>query len=62
MFNEDMEITTYNNGHYAINILPDKTCNFGNIEQVLTFEEDERKYRKLLSYINNLVMLLQEIS
>ena len=62
MFNEDMGITTSNNGHYDINILPDKTCNFGNIEQVLTFEEDERKYRKLLSYINNLVMLLQEIS
>ena len=56
-----MGITASNNGHYAINILPDKTCNFGNIEQVLTFEEDERKYRKLLSYINNLVMLLQEI-
>ena len=64
MFNEDMEVTTSNNGHYAINILPDETCNFDNIEQVLIFEEDESdkiKYRILLNYINNLVMLLQEI-
>ena len=64
MFNEDMEVTTSNNRHYAINILPDETCNFDNIEQVLIFEEDESdkiKYRILLNYINNLVMLLQEI-
>ena len=29
-----MEVTTSNNGHYAIIILPDETCNFDNIEQV----------------------------
>ena len=34
MFNEDMEVTTSNNGHYAISILPDETFNFDNIEQV----------------------------
>ena len=41
MFNEDMEVTTSNIGHYAINILPNDTCNFDNIKQVLIFEEDE---------------------
>ena len=41
MFDEDMEVTASSNGHYAINILPDETCNFDNIEQVLIFEEDE---------------------
>ena len=41
MFNEDMEMATSGNGHYAINILPDETCNFDNIEQVLVIEEDE---------------------
>ena len=34
-FNEDMEVTTSNIGHYAINILPDDTSNFDNIKQVL---------------------------
>ena len=29
-----MEVTTSNNGHYAISILPDETFNFDNIEQV----------------------------
>ena len=29
-----MEVTTSSNGHYAIIILPDETCNFDNIEQV----------------------------
>ena len=47
IFNEDMEVTTSNNGHYAINILPDKTCNFDNIEQVLIFEEDESDKSKI---------------
>ena len=32
MFNEDMEVATSNNRHYTINILPDKTCDFDNIE------------------------------
>ena len=41
MFNEDMEMTTSRNGHYAINILPEETCNFDNIEEVLFIEEDE---------------------
>ena len=64
MLNKDMEVTTSNNGHYAMNILPDKTCNFDNIEQVLISKKMKVikvKYRKLLDYINNLVMLLQEI-
>ena len=37
MFNENMELTTSNNRHNAINFL----SNFDNIEQVLIFEEDE---------------------
>ena len=41
MFNQDIEVTTSNNRHYAVSILPDKTCNFENTEQVLIFREDE---------------------
>ena len=33
MFNEDVEVTTSNNGHYAINILPDEIYNFDNVER-----------------------------
>ena len=46
-FNEDMEVTTSNIGHYAINILPNDTCNFDNIKQVLIFEEDESGKSKI---------------
>ena len=42
-----MEVTTSSNGHYAISILPTKTCNFENIEQVLIFEEDESDESKI---------------
>ena len=48
MFNEDMELTASSKGHYAINIFPDKTCNFNNIEQVLVFEEDETDIQKIV--------------
>ena len=41
MYNEDVDITTSYNGHYAISILPEENCNFNDIEQVLIFEEDE---------------------
>ena len=41
MFNEYMELTASSKGHYAINIFPDETFNFNNIEQVLIFEKDE---------------------
>ena len=34
MLNEHMEVTTSNNGHYAINKLPEEMCNFDSIEQV----------------------------
>ena len=51
MFNEDMEVTTSNNGHYAIIILPDETCNFDNIEQVWIFEEDESDKSKIQEII-----------
>ena len=51
MFNEDMEVTASNNGHYAINILPDETCNFDNIEEVLIFEEDESDKSKIQKII-----------
>ena len=46
-----MEVTNFNNRHCAINILPDKTCNFDNIEQVSIFEKDESdqiKIRKII--------------
>ena len=42
-----MEVTASSNGHYAISILPTKTCNFENIEQVLIFEEDESDKSKI---------------
>ena len=42
-----MEVTTSSNGHYAISILPTKTCNSENIEQVLIFEEDESDKSKI---------------
>ena len=51
MFNEDMEVTTSSNRLFAINILPDKTCNFDNIEQVLIFEEDESDKSKIQKII-----------
>ena len=51
MFNKDMEVTTSNNGHYAMNILPDKTCNFDNIEQVLICEEHESDKSKIQKII-----------
>ena len=51
MFNEDMEVTTSNNGHYAINILLDKTRNFDSIEQVLIFEEDKSNKSKIQKII-----------
>ena len=51
MFNEDVEVTTSNNGHYAINILPDEICNFDDIEQVLIFEDDETEKSKIQKVI-----------
>ena len=51
MFNEDMEVKTSNNGHYAINFLPDETCNFDNIKQVLILEEDESDKSKIQKII-----------
>ena len=50
IFNEGMEVTT-NNIHYANNILPDETCNFDNIEQVLIFEDDESDKSKIQKII-----------
>ena len=51
MINEDMEVTASNNGHHTINILPNETCNFDNIEQVLIFEEDESDKSKVQKII-----------
>ena len=48
MFNEYMELTSSSKGHYAINIFPDETFNFNNIEQVLIFEEDETDIEKIV--------------
>ena len=42
-----MEVTIFNNWHYAINILPDETYNFDNIEQVLIFQEGESDKSKI---------------
>ena len=46
-----MEVKASSNGHYAISILPTKTCNFENIEQVLIFEEDESDKSKIQKII-----------
>ena len=51
MFNEDMEVTTSNYRHYAINILPKEICNFEEIEQVLIFKEDESDESKIQNII-----------
>ena len=41
MFNEDVDIHYSSNGHYAVRILPEKVCNFNDIEHVLIFENDD---------------------
>ena len=51
MFNEDVDITTSYNGHYAISILPEENCNFNDIEQVLIFEEDETDKSKFQNIV-----------
>ena len=51
MFNEGMEVTTSSNRHYAINVLPEETCNFDNIEQVSIFDEDEIDKSKIQKII-----------
>ena len=37
IFDEDMEVRTSNNGHYAINILPDEARNFDTYTASLNF-------------------------
>ena len=34
------------NGHYAVEILLEKVCNFDSIEHCLIFETDDNKYKK----------------
>ena len=46
MFNENINICLSSNGHYAVEILPKKVCNFDNIEQVLIFEDDDNNKKK----------------
>ena len=55
MFNEDVDITTLFNGHGAIKILLDETCNFDDTEKVLIFQEDETdksKFYKIITLHN----------
>ena len=58
------------NGHYAVEILPEKVCNFDSIEHCLIFENDDDKYKKRSKLVklhkqfghtapNNLKSLLQ---
>ena len=51
MFDEDINVCMSTNGHYAVNILPDKVCNFNSINHCLIFENDDdinKKRSKLL--------------
>ena len=35
------------NGHTAVEILPEKICNFDSIEHCLIFETDDDKHKKM---------------
>ena len=51
IFDKDFDFTTSANGHYAISILPDETCDFDVIEEVFIFEQDENddsKFKKVV--------------
>ena len=46
MFHEDVDIHYSSNGHYAVRILPEKVCNFNDIEHVLIFENGDSIKKK----------------
>ena len=46
MFDPDINVCISTNGHYAVEILPEKVCNFDSIEHYLIFRTDDDKYKK----------------
>ena len=46
MFGQDINVCMSTNGHYAVEILQEKVCNFDSIERCLIFEIDDDKYKK----------------
>ena len=46
MFNENLDICLSLNRHDAVEILPQKACNFDNIEHVLILEDDNNNNNK----------------
>ena len=67
MFDQGVDVSMSTNGHYAVEIIPEKACNFDN--HCLIFETDDDinlKHSKLLklhkhfgdAYINHLKSLL----
>ena len=45
-FDQDINVCMTTNGHYAVEILSEKVCNFDSIEHCLIFETDDDKYKK----------------
>ena len=46
MFDQDINVCMSTNGHHAVEILPEKVCNFDPIKHCLIFETDDDKYKK----------------
>ena len=70
MFGQNIDVSMSTNGHYAVEILPEKVCNFDSVSHCLIFEPDDdisKKRSKLLKLhkqfghasINNLKSLLK---
>ena len=46
MFDEYIDVCVSTNGHYAVNILPEKVCNFDSVDHCLIFEIDDNNNTK----------------
>ena len=44
MFDQDINVCMSTNGHYAVEILPEKVFNFDSTESCLIFETGDDKY------------------
>ena len=47
MFGQDINVCMPTNGHYAVELLRGKVCNFDSIELCLIFETDVDKYKNI---------------
>ena len=45
-FGQDINVCMLTNGHYAVEILLGKVCNFDSTEHCLIFETDDDKHKK----------------